>query len=439
MIIDFTIQNFRSIKDEALLSMHVESPRNHLSTHVAYPAGDRIGVLRSTGIYGANASGKTNILFAFQALQNLVVYSGDLKEGEPIPWYDPYRLSDATKKAPVQFELEFFSHDNIRYLYSVSFTHTSIIEESLDFFPTRQKANIFKRTENDSWETIQFGGHYKGGVRRIPIFKNNSYLSKAANSAAAADVIRAAYDFFRKGIAILGPNQKILMSDMEEYEKSIDFTSKLLCLLDTEVARIKIHKNENLSPVFIPDNLPEKVKKVLIERSKLKFFFAHENESGDLEEFEEDRESDGTQRLFSFLPVLKDILKSGGIIFMDELENSFHPHIAELIIKLFNDSEVNIKNAQLIFTTHNINLMNPARMRRDQIWFTEKNRGKTQLYSLDSFDKKEVKSNSPFDDWYDNGRFGAVPSIDYMSISKLLRPAKDEKLTKDNKNRKFFE
>ncbi|MEN9867462.1 MAG: hypothetical protein RL748_3052, partial [Pseudomonadota bacterium] len=116
MIIDFTIQNFRSIKDEQLFSMHVETPKQHLAQHVAYPADDKIGVLRSAGIYGANASGKSNVLLALSALQAVACFSGNSREGDPIPWYLPYYLSDQARNDPIRFEIEFFNTDKLRYV-----------------------------------------------------------------------------------------------------------------------------------------------------------------------------------------------------------------------------------------------------------------------------------------------------------------------------------
>lgn len=104
-----------------------------------------------------------------------------------------------------------------------------------------------------------------------------------------------------------------------------------------------------------------------------------------------------------------------------------HPHLAALLIRLFNDSEVNKVGSQLIFTTHNIELMKSENMRRDQIWFTEKKKGVTEVYSLDEFDKEKVKANSPFNKWYDEGRFGGVPLINYMKIKDFFISLTDEK------------
>lgn len=432
MIIDFTIQNFRSIKDEVTLSLHVENPKQHLANHVTYPAGDKIGVLKSVGIYGANASGKSNVLLGFEALRYIACRSGDLKEGKKIPCYEPYRLSDSTKNAPIKFELEFFNTDNLRYLYKICFDENSILEESLDFYPKNVPANIFKRTEDDNWETISFGGLYKGGKKRIPLFNNNSYLSKAGENAATPDMVRSVYKYIRSSLTRLGLNDRKMLKNFHENESLVKKASFFLCQVDTGITGIQAKIAETADDLSLPDSLPEDLKEKILERSKRSFLFSHETDAGGLEQFKEYDESDGTQKLFSIIPSLIEAFDNGEVLIIDELDSSLHPHIAELIIKLFNDTEVNIKNAQLIFSTHNIQLMDSQNLRRDQIWFTEKKNGSTSLYSLDEFDKNKVKSDSPFYNWYDEGRFGALPRINYEAISNLLKPVLAKNSSENN-------
>jgi AAA15 family ATPase/GTPase len=421
MIIDFTIENFRSIKAEQILSLHVENPKTHLSEHVAYPAGDKVGVLKSAGIYGSNASGKSNVLLAFEALRYIACRSDDLKEGESFSCYEPYRLSEATKVAPVRFELEFFSTDNVRFTYLIAFTKDAILEEVLDFYPSRQKANLFKRGPEDTWETISFGGLYKGGAKRIPFFKNNSYLSKAGNNAAAAELIRSVYNYFRKTLKHIGSKEDVYSAEFFDDQKLMGVAAKFLCNVDTGISNVQSKINETKKLKFL-EGFPEQFQKMVAERSKRQFFFAHSTDSGGVELFKQSLESEGTQKLFSILPLLLNAFENGTVMIIDELDNSFHPHIAELIIRLFNDSEINTKNAQLIFSTHNMHLMSSENLRRDQIWFVKKVNGASSLYSLDDFDKNKVKSDSPFETWYDEGRFGAVPKIDYNAIAGLFRP-----------------
>lgn len=423
MIVELTIQNFRSIRDEVILSFYVENPKQHLSSHVAYPANDKFGILRSIGIYGANASGKSNVLMAFEALRYISVGSGDAKEGDAVPCYEPYLLSPSSKTAPVLFELEFFNEQNIRYLYRVSFDQYAINEESLDFYPNGVKANIFNRTSEDTWETISFGGLYKGGTKRIPFFKNNSYLSKAGENAAAPEMIRSAYKCLRSSVHHLNVDERVLSRNLHKDEDMLKKISSILCQVDTGITDVQVKINEQPEiPSDFLEQIPERAREIIWLQHSRSFVFAHTTETGDCELFKEKLESEGTRKLFSILPLLIDVFNSGGVLIVDELDASLHPHIAELIIKLFNDSKVNTNNAQLLFSTHNIQLMDSQKLRRDQIWFTQKHEGVTLAYSLSEFDKNKIKSNSPFGHWYDQGRFGAIPQINYKVIADALTP-----------------
>ena len=110
---------------------------------------------------------------------------------------------------------------------------------------------------------------------------------------------------------------------------------------------------------------------------------------------------------------------------MGQIESSLHPHLAELIIKLFNDPSVNVNHAQLLFTTHNMALMNQHTMRKDQLWLTEKHQGVTSISSLEDFNEDSLKSNSPFAKWYDEGRLGGIPAVNYGVVRDLMTPKRE--------------
>jgi len=426
MIIDFTISNFRSIRDEQTFSLYAENPGTHLLNNISYPAGKKVGVLTSSGIYGANASGKSNVLLAFEALQYLICASGRLEDGNSIKCYEPFRLTETTKTAPIRFEVEFCTPDGMRYLYKIAFSRQRIIEEHLSFYPSAKAALVFERTTNDTWETIKFGSLFSGGKKRIPFFDNNAYLSKAGDSADAPELIRNVYNYFRNDVLRLGLNEEIQLDGWLEDKELFNKVSALLKFVDTGVSGVIIQENEvDLESVILPDNLPKSVKTSILRNMKRSFLFAHLTDENDSELFELRMESAGTQKLFRLAPLIVDALANGGVLIVDELDNSMHPFMAELIIRLFNDPEVNQGHAQLIFSTHNISLMSPEHFRRDQIWLTEKVNGATRLFSLEDFDKKKVKPQSPFNRWYAEGRFGAVPRIDYQSIASLLRKKED--------------
>ncbi|ATR83018.1 abortive phage infection protein [Pseudomonas sp. HLS-6] len=421
MIIDFTVGNFRSIRDEQTLSMNVENPKSHLLSNICSTNNDKVNILRTAGIFGANASGKSNILLGLVALDFLISSTDDLKEGAAIPCYEPYCLSKENANAPISFEVEFLNADGLRYNYAISFTKYKIISESLDFYPTRQKANIFRRDPEDTWETISFGSHYKGGQKRIPFFPNNSYLGKAGNNAAGAEIVRSVYQYFERLLHIK-PNSPLFTGSFLDNDDSLNTISDFLAGIDTGIIGIERKENAHLEEIkaSIPQYIPKEIREEIINRSKYQFNFSHLSDEGKVIKIPLTEESYGTQRLFSFLPLLISSFLLGSVLIVDELDSSFHPHLAELIIRLFNDPTVNTNNAQLIFTTHDIKLMSPQLMRRDQIWFTEKSEGATSFYSLDEFDKSTVKSNSPYSDWYDEGRFGALPHIKYEKIKELF-------------------
>ncbi|EMU6896024.1 ATP/GTP-binding protein [Serratia bockelmannii] len=434
MIVSLKIENFLSIRDEVEFSLRASNDGKHLPAHVYIPEGGQQGILKSIGMYGANASGKSNVLKAFTALKYLVRRSGDLKNGDRIPCYQPYKLSQNTKVAPTKFTVEFLSDKDTRFIYSVSYNSHEILTESLDYYPSRSKANLFYRSENDDWESIKFGGHYKGGSRRIAFFKNNSYLSKAGNNASSPELIKDVYEYFGLKIVNIGIHSGLSISDVDDLEAREGMTkniSTFLSLIDTGVKSIEL-KDVDTSDIKIPEGIPEEMRQAILDENRFNIVFSHEADDGRDEYFQEHEESDGTQRLLSVSPLLIVALKFRTIVVFDELDNSLHPHIADMIIRLFNDPRVNKHGSQLIFSTHNMQLMTPEKMRRDQIWFSEKRNGITNVYSLDDFDKNKVKSNTPYSKWYDDGRFGGVPHLNYSKVVEFLLSDVEEDTTDDD-------
>ncbi|MDO6487886.1 ATP-binding protein [Colwellia sp. 6_MG-2023] len=421
MIIDFTIQNFRSIKKEQTFSFYAQKSLNHHTDNIAYPDGGKIGVLRTSGIYGANASGKSNMLLAFEALRFMICRSGELKEGDIIEPHEPFRLSKETINAPTVFEIEFFTIENVRFIYKIEYNSTEIIFESLDFYPSIKKANIFTRYGGLSWKDVKFGSSFKGGKKQFAFFSNNSYLSKAGNSADAPDIIRTVYNFFRKNLLHLEPDENFHDNEWKNDAVLINKMAKILTKVDTGITGIELKENSQVKGLDFPSGIPESLKKRIISDLKLQPWFNHKTEDGDVELFSENMESSGTRKLFNMLPLLMKTFEKGSVLILDEIDQSYHSHLAELIIKLFNNPLINRNNAQLIFSTHNLNLMSPQIFRRDQIWFAEKLKGATTFYSLDQYDKDIVKSNSPFGKWYEEGRFGAIPNIDIKTIANILK------------------
>tara|TARA_R110002167_G_C12679888_1_gene651384 strand:- start:1279 stop:2547 length:1269 start_codon:yes stop_codon:yes gene_type:complete len=421
MIVDFTIKNFRSIKSEQLISFHAGKKPKHHSGNIAYIEKD-LGILKTCAIYGSNAAGKTNILLAFEALSSLISKSGDLKDGDPIKSYEPYLLSEDTKEAPTRFEIEFYV-DEVRYSYHIEHTKYEILYEKLDYYPGSRPANIFTRTSPGNWKDVKFGEHYKGGRKQIAFFANNSYLSKAGNTADAPEIVRNIYNHFRNNFHTALMHHEVGVFDWEEDERTVDIVNTFLKKIDLGIEKFSIDMNEDLKDLKLPDDMPKELKERFTKQlSKVESFY-HLDENGNLVKFEKGKESRGTARLFKILPFFIEILRDGAVLLIDEIESSFHPHVAELIVKLFNDPLVNKNNAQLIFTTHDLILMGSDTMRKDQIYLTEKKQDHgTLIHCLEDYEST-LKDSSPFAKWYDEGRLGAIPKINYKDISEALKKA----------------
>ncbi|EMI7065609.1 ATP-binding protein, partial [Providencia rettgeri] len=260
--------------------------------------------------------------------------------------------------------------------------------------------------------------------KKIPFFKNNSYLSKAGNNAASPDIIKEAYNFFRQQIRHIGLNERLRISSFGDREEVVKDTAKVLCMVDTGVNDISVKEVDAELPIKMDDDIPQEIKDMIMDDYKYRYVFSHLSEDGKNINFPISRESEGTQKLFEIIPLIRSAFDSKKVIIIDELDNSLHPHIADLIVKLFNDPDVNTYGSQLIFSTHNMQLMTPEKMRRDQIFFCEKNNGSSTLYSLDDFDKKKVKTSTNYVNWYNEGRFGGVPDINYLKIALFLSPHK---------------
>ena len=419
MIVDFTIENFRSIKDEQLFSMHADKKPKHHAGNISY-IDDEIGLLKTTAIYGANASGKTNLILAINALKDLIVHSGDLKDGEVIESYEPYKLSKSTVEAPTNFDIEFFV-EKVRYQYQVKFDSHNIFFEKLDVFKTAKASNIYTRNSATDWKSVKFGDSYKGGKKQFAFFSNNAYLSKAGNSPESPKLIREVYNYFRKNIISILTERNVSLFDWEKKAGYRNVVNSFLSKADLGIDSFDFVKKELPSDLQFPDDLPSEIKdKFIREFTKQEVFF-HKSDFEELVPFDKDLESRGTNKLFQLVPFFTMVFCEGSSLFIDEIEASLHPHIAELVIKLFNDPTVNINNAQLIFTTHDMSLMSQDILRKDQVYLSAKTPEKgTQYMCLEAFDNS-LKDSSPFAKWYNEGRLGGIPEINYREISDSLK------------------
>ncbi|MDO8727605.1 MAG: ATP-binding protein [Candidatus Methanoperedens sp.] len=433
MLIDFSIENFLSIKERVTFSLVSSSDKSLDSNLIKNDPLEKDSLLRSAVIYGANASGKSNIVSAFRFLKGLVRNSHKNQKDTKIK-ISPFKLDTDYFSKPSKFEVTFIKN-NTKYVYGVSVTSEKIIDEYLYHYPKGRRAVLFKRENTIDYKfTIDENEQEFLSKRTL---ENVLYLSSSTqlNYKKTSE----AFDWFKDDLKVItaedliGPTTftiKMLNKDnnfkeivlnalaeadlgIDDFSASLDKISTVEEPIDNSISLIDFLRQVNY-------NDKEKVgNNILISdrRGNLRkldvrtIHTAFRGKSNELKvPFRFDEESDGTQKMFALIGPWIDALSNGRTIIVDELDTKFHHLLNVFLIKLFHDPTQNKNNAQLIFTTHNTNLLDLDLFRRDQIWFTEKNpdTGSTDLYSLIEFSPRKDKN---IQKGYLAGRYGAIPFI----------------------------
>lgn len=422
MLIEFKIGNFLSFKDKATFTMVPASIKELEDTAVFHAAGN-MRLLKSAVIYGANASGKSNLIKSLRFLRWFALNSSkESQAAEKIP-ITKYALSTESQENPCHFELSFI-HKGTRYRYGFELDEFHVVNEWLFSAPYNRERKLFIR----EGQNFEIGDHFKEGKGLENKIRNNAlFLSVAAqfNGPTSMEVI----EWFTVFNIVSGLN------DQEYFQYSINklrdefFRTKILKFIgtaDLNIQDIRL-KETKLSEKELPDSIKETLietrKKIAIERSlpvdQIVMFNEAVNAFHDVYDnnlnkistvaFDLFAESDGTQKLFGLSGPILDTLQYGKVLVIDELDARLHPEVTDFIVQLFNSRDLNQKNAQLLFATHDVHLLSNQLFRRDQIWFTEKNRyGATNLFSLSDYD---VRKDATYSKDYLAGKYGAVPML----------------------------
>lgn len=416
MIISFTVRNYKSIKNEVTLHFGVDNLDEVLVSNIAYPdKNGKIPVLRSAGVWGPNASGKSNLLEALEALKDFVSFSHKNELDQPIDEYRPFKLDQTCANAPVYFELDFIGRGQEHYIYTLEFINNRVVYECLEFYGSAKPSMLFRRELVSEKLSIKFGSKLSG-LKAISCLDNQAYLSVAAQEQKSSNQIKEVFRYIRNDIHIISPESTMFSPKLLQREDYLESLSVLLACADTGIYNIKAKEEKiefNKSYIEI---IPEKVKLQLIDDFKWQPQFFH-NETNVA--FSRKDESSGTMRLYHIAPMILLGLSSSNTWIIDEIDCKLHPKIVEIIIRMFHDVAVNGKNPQLIFTSHNTGLMNSDLFRREQIWFTQKDsQGVTELTCLDEY--SQVRADTNFEKWYRDGRFDAIPDVNYGKLREAV-------------------
>lgn len=428
MLLQFIVSNFRSIKDTVTLSMNTAS--NKESEH-SFQVRD-YHLLNSAVIYGANASGKSNVLQAMGFMCHLVLNKPKITQSTDKLLHQPFRLNTETEQASSYFEIVFFLED-IKYRYGFEADSTTVYAEWLFSDESGKEARLFERDSEQNLHYVNKQKFKEGIGLKVP--GNHLFIWKCDQN--NGEISKKILQWFVRFNFIDGlENESYANFALTQMANSGSKTEllKLVKTADLGIEEIAVGQKDvtNMATQhFMNDpSIPKEVKQKMLHevnngasawieslQSRHKKFNAENQEIGSvLFELYED-ESQGTQKFFALSAPILDTLESGGVLLIDELDASLHPMLTECLIKLFNNKELNKHNAQLIFVTHDIHLLSvPELFERDQIWFTEKNKyGSTNLYSLLEFRKnnkgKDVRATDNLEKHYLQGRFGAVPYL----------------------------
>ena len=397
MLSQFTVKNYKSIRDELTFDMQAVA----ISEHPAHLIKDTDGeeYLPVAAIYGPNGGGKSNVLEAFQVLVTKVtrpLYIATSSSEQEIALRRipvvPFAFSDDTRNAPTEFEV-FFRTETSEYRYVLYVQAEQVIFEKLDRVKkdTARKSALFERnngtiTLKGVLSTLKVGD---GVSNSIPLL---SYLGITYSE---NNVIKEVMDWFVDKVSFLNygnPFQEARIF-IDQSEDSKKLVLKMIKEMDLDIDDFRIEEEEN---------------------NRIEIYTRHIVDGKDVE-FKLKEESSGTRKIFGLLPFVANSIVNGRTLIIDELDAKIHPILLKYIIELFSDKEKNRRGAQLIFTSHDLSTMNNEVFRRDEIWFVAKGRSQnSKLYSLVEFknDKGEsVRKDAKYDKQYLEGKYGADPYL----------------------------
>ena len=430
MLINFTVENFRSFRKQVSLRMEATNIKE-LPDCVLQEGNIRL--LPVAVIYGANSGGKSNLLRAMSVMRFLVMTSSKMNPDESLH-YDPFKLNLVSRNQPTKFEI-LFIRDNIIYRYGFSYNAHQIEEEYLYMTPPEKKSEVmlFLRAEDEyriSEKYFEEGLHLDKKT-----LSNRLFLTVAAqfNGEISQRVMKCFAELNSiNGIEAAGYEgftMEMISKHKEGYDQAIQFFHDTQLGFNNLAIRQKALTKDMLESL---SHVPEGIKKDLMEEVQkgnvMETLTTHniKDEDGkviDEEEFQESTmESEGTKKIIEMSGPIFDTLIHGEVLLIDELDAKLHPILTRHIVHLFMDPKTNKNKAQLIFNTHDTNLLNKKNFRRDQIWFVEKDKtDSTDLYSLVEFideQGKKVRNDSSYEKDYINGRYGAIPFIGGLNYGK---------------------
>lgn len=437
MIIDYSITNYRSIKEKQTLYLLAKSKKSDIQENKIFSfskmKGFRSILSKGCVIYGHNASGKSNLLEAFKFFANFALDSQRyVKPSAKIPIV-PFLLDEESKYRDSEFEVNFILED-VRYNYEIRLNSTRVTYESLKAYPNAIAQDRYTRVWNSekgnyvwtSGDPEKYGFDEKIAQRTRENVTFLSFVNEEKN-----DIFRKVYDWFDAIVFLKGEldvfPETFTAAEIDEAKLDKESALNFIKCADIGIQTLNLNKREFDSsdiPQFLSQEVKDNIFSDFSGSFRLESTFGHRGFEEKIYPIEYAYESEGTQKLYKILGPIFQVLRKGGILFFDEIENSLHPLLLTEIVKLFFSDLHNPKGAQIIFTAHNTVLLEVELLNRDQIWFTEKSYfGETQVYPLLKYSPRIKESLVR---GYLSGRYGAVKLFSGDCFKESLNNAKEE-------------
>lgn len=410
MLVNLKVKNFRSIKTEIELDLNASSDKEHRNFLLDSPY---CQLLAATAIYGSNATGKSNVVRAIGTAATLIRIS--FRDSTALSkLIIPFAFDSKTTQQPSEFDISFIV-DNIRYQYGFSADKKQIYSEWLYSFPTAKAQTLFIRDWSSKEKTYlyKFGRQYKGDKHKLVGITTPTTLFLSTAGSLQQETAKPIYGWFAKlaVIGVEGVPEFHTINAIENNAINKEEVVKFLLNADFNISDFTINKTEFQSSQ-LPENMPDPLKKLIEDNSKNHYrydIYSDHLINNVKYSLSYNDESSGTRRMFSYAGVLLQALKEGGVVVLDELNNFLHPILVRYIMSLFESAEKNPLKAQLLFTTHETSILTTDFIRRDQIWFCDKNQqSETELYSLQEFSPRKTDN---IERSYLAGRFDAIPLV----------------------------
>ncbi|HRH18940.1 MAG TPA: ATP-binding protein [Aquabacterium sp.] len=411
MLLEFRVRNYRSIRDEQALSLVASNADKELAaTHLA-PTGVKAlpSAVRSAVVYGPNASGKSTLLRALDYMRAVVAESATMIQPGAVYNVQPFKLDAAFAQEPTEFEMSFVL-DGIRHQYAFAMTPQRIVSESLVVYRTSKPTQWFSRRLADNGEGYEYDfSTYLTGSRKLwqdSTRPNALFLSTAAqlNSEQLGPVFRWIVEsivYFPAGAVLNHDFTTAMLATSEGRAQIRDFLSTAdISIADVQAVPRKGIQNRVVFHAGTVAHSSSEESEFMVP------LFKHATSKGSAT-FELHDESEGTQRLYGLVAPVLDVIRSGRVLVVDELDSSLHALLVRRLVSMFHDPTLSKAGAQLVFSTHDTSLLDHTLFRRDQVWFTEKGADQaTRLYPLTDFSPRKHEA---WERGYIAGRYGAVP------------------------------